>query len=78
MCTTMLCTVNLSTVFVTEIVRVWSLQDTHPSIPNVMVRLLDFPGHKLPHDVVDAVLARQHQYNAQRKETARIKKLKLK
>jgi len=74
----MLCTVHLSTVFVTEIVRVWSLQDTHPSIPNVMVRLLDFPGDKLPHDVVDAVLARQHQYNAQRKETARIKKLKLK
>jgi hypothetical protein len=74
----MLCTVNLSTVFVTEIVRVWSLQDTHPSIPNVMVRLLDFPGHKLPHDVVDSVLARQHEYIAQRQETVRIKKLKLK
>lgn len=53
-------------------------QDTHPSIPNVMVRLLDFPGHKLPHDVVDSVLARQHEYIAQRQETVRIKKLKLK
>ena len=74
----MLCTVNLSTVFVTEILRVWLLQDTHPSIPNVMVRLLDFPGHKLPHDVVDTVLARQPEYNAQRTETARIQKLKQK
>jgi hypothetical protein len=74
----MLCTVNLSTVFVTEILRVWSLQDTHSSIPNVMVRLVDFPGHKLPYDVLDTVLARQPQYNAQRKETVRIKKLKLK
>jgi hypothetical protein len=74
----MLCTVNLSTVLVTEIVRVWLLQDTHPSIPNVMVRLLDFPGHKLPHDVVDTVLARQPEYNAQRTETARIQKLKQK
>ena len=74
----MLCTVNLSTVLVTEILWVWSLQDTHPSIPNVMVRLLDFPGHKLPHDVVDTVLARQPEYNAQRTETARIQKLKQK
>jgi hypothetical protein len=74
----MLCTVNLSTVFVTDILQVWLLPDTHPSIPNVMVRLLDFPGHKLPHDVVDTVLARQPEHNAQRKETARIKKLKLK
>ena len=74
----MMCTVNLSTVLVTEILRVWPLQDTHPSIPNVMVRLLDFPGHKLPHDVVDTVLTRQHQYNAQRKETVRVKKIKLK
>ena len=74
----MLCTVNLSTVFLTEILRVWPLQDTHPSIPNVMVRLLDFPGHKLPHDVLDSVLSRQPQYHDQRKETVRIKKLKLK
>ncbi len=71
----MLCTVNLSTVFVTEILRVCHLQDTHSSIPNVMVRLVDFPGHKLPHDVLDTVLVRQPQYNSQRKETARIQKL---
>jgi hypothetical protein len=74
----MLCTVNLSTVFVTEILWVWSLQDTHSSIPNVMVRLVDFPGHRLPHDVLDTVLVRQSKYNAHLKETARIKKLKLK
>ena len=69
----MLCTVNLSTVFVTEILWVWSLQDTHSSIPNVMVRLVDFPGHRLSHDVLDTVLVRQPQYNAHRKETASIK-----
>lgn len=74
----LLCTVNLSTVFVTEILWVWSLEDTHSSIPNAMVRLVDFPGHRLSHDVLDTVLVRQPQYNAHHKETVRIKKLKLK
>jgi hypothetical protein len=74
----LLCTVNLSTVFVTEILWVWSSQDTHSSIPNAMFRLVDFPGHRLSHDVLDTVLVRQPQYNAHHKETVRIKKLKLK
>jgi hypothetical protein len=74
----LLCTVNLSTVFVTEILWVWSSQDTHSSIPNAMFRLVDFPGHRLSHDVLDTVLVRQLQYNAHHKETVRIKKLKLK
>ena len=59
----MLCTVNLSRIFVTDIVRVWSSQDTHPSIPNVMVRVVDLPCHNLPHDIVDTVLTRQPPYN---------------
>ena len=74
----LLCTVNSSTVFVTEILWVWSSQDTHSSIPNAMFRLVDFPGHRLSHDVLDTVLVRQPQYNAHHKETVRIKKLKLK
>jgi len=65
----LLCTVNLSTVFVTEILWVWSSQDTMFST----LSLCDSP-----HDVLDTVLVRQPQYNAHHKETVRIKKLKLK